>query len=215
MAAELSHLLSVDQKKHKYLRSLLFIQSCVEPFSVPSGIRSTVWLADSTWIWVVNNHTKPPWLWKLLRKLLHYLTKIILHTSPPSCLPTPRQPSIYAKKLCLTKIPGQRAIRAMAEGKKINSIRLGKTIHTMKCLLIRNCCIFWPAFGCCALQTLVEMAFFSIYCAKKLKKARNLQQNYAKHIFLKFAPKCWSTVLFPKNWSNEFVWSINDKQNFL
>ena len=25
------------------------------------------------------------------------------------------------------------------------------------------CCIFWPAFGCCALQTLVEIVFFNVF----------------------------------------------------
>ena len=38
------------------------------------------------------------------------------------------------------------------------------------------CCIFRPAFGCCALQTLVEIVFFSVFAAKNLKKTRILQQ---------------------------------------
>ena len=54
-----------------------------------------------------------------------------------------------------------------------------------------ECCIFWPAFGCCALQTLVEIVIFSIFSAKR---ARNLQQIFAKNMFFKFTPKCWSTV---------------------
>ena len=33
-----------------------------------------------------------------------------------------------------------------------------------------NCCIFQPAFGCCALQTLVEICFLNDVCAKKLKR---------------------------------------------
>ena len=41
-------------------------------------------------------------------------------------------------------------------------------------------CIFRPAFGCCALQTLIETVIFSVFYAKKLKKARNLQQIFAK-----------------------------------
>ena len=32
------------------------------------------------------------------------------------------------------------------------------------------CCIFWPAFGCCACQRLVQIVIFSIFCAKNLKK---------------------------------------------
>ena len=50
----------------------------------------------------------------------------------------------------------------------------------------------------CAPQRLVEIVIFSDFCAKKLKKARNLQQNFAKTRFFKFSPECWSTVLIPK-----------------
>ena len=47
-----------------------------------------------------------------------------------------------------------------------------------------NCGIFWPAFGFCALQTLVEIVIFSDFNGKKQKKnARNLQQNFAKNMF--------------------------------
>ena len=31
------------------------------------------------------------------------------------------------------------------------------------------CCIFWPAFGCYAPQTLVEIVVFNVFCAKYLK----------------------------------------------
>ena len=41
--------------------------------------------------------------------------------------------------------------------------------------LNNTCCIFWPAFGCCALQTLIEIVIFNVFSAKKLKKARKLQ----------------------------------------
>ena len=48
-----------------------------------------------------------------------------------------------------------------------------------------GCCIFWPAFGCCTPQTLVEIVIFSIFCkkAEKHKKVTNLQQNLAKKLF--------------------------------
>ena len=46
-----------------------------------------------------------------------------------------------------------------------------------------DCCIFRPAFGCCALQTLVEMTIFSIFTHFFLKKARNFQQILAKSRF--------------------------------
>ena len=45
------------------------------------------------------------------------------------------------------------------------------------------CCIFLPAFGCCALQTLVEIVIFSVFAANNLKKARNLQQILAKNSY--------------------------------
>ena len=70
-------------------------------------------------------------------------------------------------------------------------------VHFWLCV----CCIFWPAFGCCAPKTLVKICIFNVFGGKKLKKkekqARNLQQNLRKKSFFKFAPKCWSSVLFP------------------
>ena len=42
--------------------------------------------------------------------------------------------------------------------------------------------------------------FQSFFC-KKAKKARNLQQIFAKTCFFKFAPERWLTVLFPKKWA--------------
>ena len=62
------------------------------------------------------------------------------------------------------------------------------------------CCIFRPALLCCALQMLVEILVFNNSCAKrwKMQKVRNLLQNLAKKLFFKFAPKCWSKILFPE-----------------
>ena len=45
------------------------------------------------------------------------------------------------------------------------------------------CCIFWLAFECSALQTLVKIVIFNVFNCKKLKKARNLQQNFARNMF--------------------------------
>ena len=45
---------------------------------------------------------------------------------------------------------------------------------------------------------LVDIFNFSVFNGKKLKKARNLHQNFAKNTFFGFAPKPWSKVLFPK-----------------
>ena len=51
-----------------------------------------------------------------------------------------------------------------------------------------DCCIFWPAFGCCALQPLVKIVIFSVFAAKNLKKARNFNKfaaNFSKKHFFK------------------------------
>ena len=57
------------------------------------------------------------------------------------------------------------------------------TYRLSSCVCITDCCIFRPAFGCCALQTLVEIVIFNVFAAKNLKKARNLQQILAKDSF--------------------------------
>ena len=58
------------------------------------------------------------------------------------------------------------------------AIQLNK-IRSWACLkkfvwnsLILDCCIFWPVFGCCALQILVAIKVFSNFCAEKLKKSK-------------------------------------------
>ena len=63
-----------------------------------------------------------------------------------------------------------------------------------------QCCIFQPTFGGCALQTLVEIVIFRVFNSKKLKKARNLQQNFAKTHFFKFAPKRWLRYTTPQGY---------------
>ena len=48
------------------------------------------------------------------------------------------------------------------------------------------CCIIWPAFGCCAPQTLVEICFFNVFCAKKLKKgkkSKRIDSKFSKNMF--------------------------------
>ena len=61
-----------------------------------------------------------------------------------------------------------------------------------------NCCIFHPAFGCCTPQKLVKIVIFSVFCAKKLKKARNLQQNFAKNTFFWVCTKTLVDCFIPK-----------------
>ena len=65
-----------------------------------------------------------------------------------------------------------------------------------------RCCIFRSAFGCCALQTLVEIVFF---CKKSLKKHQNacrLFYSQKSVILKKFAA---NFLLFCiKNFENDF-----------
>ena len=64
------------------------------------------------------------------------------------------------------------------------------------------CCIFRPAFGCCALPTLGKMTIFSVFTHFFFKKARNLQQILVKSRFffsflLKFAEGFWVGYIRP------------------
>ena len=45
-------------------------------------------------------------------------------------------------------------------------------LYLFKTRVLLECCIFQPAIGCCALQTLVEIVIFSVFYAKKLKNAK-------------------------------------------
>ena len=42
-----------------------------------------------------------------------------------------------------------------------------------------ECCIFWPVFGCCALQTLVKICFINIF----VQKAENVGYLYNLHVY--------------------------------
>ena len=42
-----------------------------------------------------------------------------------------------------------------------------ETFYTSEQCKINKCCIFRPAFGCCAFQMLVEIVIFRAFCAKK------------------------------------------------
>ena len=57
------------------------------------------------------------------------------------------------------------------------------------------CCIFWPAFGCWALQMLVPNMFFLVFGFEKLKKEekeRKLRQIKQINVLWEFAPISWS-----------------------
>ena len=48
-----------------------------------------------------------------------------------------------------------------------------------------GCCIFRPAFGCCAPKTLVKICNFNVCYGKKLKKSKKFAAKYSKkHVFL-------------------------------
>ena len=74
------------------------------------------------------------------------------------------------------------------------------------CYLV--CCIFWPAIGCCTLQTLVKILIFNAYRCwkpKKRRKSKQIAANFCqKTFFFKFAPKPWLKVLFPEKFMDNF-----------
>ena len=57
-------------------------------------------------------------------------------------------------------------------------------IYNRKCNILLLCCKFWPVFGRCALQTLVEICIsaFQLFSNKSWTKQRKLRQNLAKKI---------------------------------
>ena len=67
-------------------------------------------------------------------------------------------------------------------------------VFTGLLLSSQGCCIFRPAFECCARQTLVEIVIFSVFAAKSVKKASNLQQ-ISCFFFTFFAQKMLKTTI--------------------
>ena len=57
-----------------------------------------------------------------------------------------------------------------------------------------DCCIFWPAFGCCTLQTVVEICFFMFFCTKSWKK-KKMQAKLSKMCIFEFTPKLVGRVV--------------------
>ena len=87
----------------------------------------------------------------------------------------------YLIKTVLKLFPNLEGIpMPSSSSNKSEKIKQGKAVSVY-------CYIFWPAFGCCAPQKLVEIFIFSIYCAKKLKKwekSRKFEAKFIKkHIF--------------------------------
>ena len=65
----------------------------------------------------------------------------------------------------------------------INDVtQIGHKFVSFPAPLLDRCCIFRPAFGCCAPQTLVEIVIFSVFSAKKLKKSKKFASNFCKKI---------------------------------
>ena len=63
------------------------------------------------------------------------------------------------------------------------------------------CCIFPPAFGCYAPQTLVEICIFNVFPAKKrrkCKKATNFWQNFAKICVFEVCTKMMVSGFIPR-----------------
>ena len=61
------------------------------------------------------------------------------------------------------------------------------------------CCIFWPVFGCCAPQLLVEIVIFCIFYAKKQKrqKSKKKPKEHKKRACLK---RRHSTSVLVQTW---------------
>ena len=61
------------------------------------------------------------------------------------------------------------------------------------------CCIFRPAFGVLRTPNAGPNSHFQHFLCKKAKKKQEICSKFLqKKCFLKFAPKCWLTALFPK-----------------
>ena len=77
---------------------------------------------------------------------------------------------------------------------KYNVFQKTESVHKVKMLDMISCCIFPPAFGCCAPQTLVEIVIFSIF----MQKAEKIFKKVTNFIKISaFLPKqCWKW-LFP------------------
>ena len=71
-------------------------------------------------------------------------------------------------------------------------------VFSPKQLLIISdaCCIFWWAFGCCALQARVEILIFHVFVLKswKMPKSKKFTANFNKQKKFKFAPKRWLEI---------------------
>ena len=59
--------------------------------------------------------------------------------------------------------------------------------HNLSVNMVVNICwIFWPAFGCCKLQMLVEICFFTFFALKmwQRKKSKKIELKLKKKFFL-------------------------------
>ena len=71
---------------------------------------------------------------------------------------------------------------------------------------IQPCCIFQPAFGCCAPQTLVKILIFSVFLLKSFWGNKTFDQHFGYSANLKkqfFAKFCTKIVPFLRFWGNK------------
>ena len=69
------------------------------------------------------------------------------------------------------------------------------------------CCIFRPAFGCCALQKLVEIVIFRVFSAKNLKKVEICSKFLQKKKFLLSLHQNAGRLFYSQKWAFFYVWS--------
>ena len=90
-------------------------------------------------------------------------------------------------------------------------------VNVVKALKIQRIifCIFWPAFGCCPCQTLVEICVFNVFCAQKLKNVKSKKfaaKSCQKAGLLSLHQNAGWRFYYPKN---SFFLVVKDKFTFL
>ena len=81
--------------------------------------------------------------------------------------------------------PQVRALKIPTESFRFVIFTCRRHMHGIKQHLNHLCCIFWPAFGCYTLLTLVEIYFFIVLVLKswKRKKKQEICCKFSKKMF--------------------------------
>ena len=90
---------------------------------------------------------------------------------------------------------------------KFSTLSLNVMLGVSKTNICCICCIFRPAFGCCALQTLVKIVIFSVFYAKNLKKQEICSKFLKKQFFLSLHQNAGRLFYSKKMSISTSVWS--------